>query len=275
MDSNDLPFKTASLQQLSLDEELTTCYFKDASVFEGTLDEFNALFWPEYATIEIENAIFKVKAKPLLEASRYFSGAFNPESPWIEVQRKSVKITDFHSASFLAFIHWLFENKIDESNILLPDTLSPCFDEDDTEEIRVGNREILSFAKGDRRLDNLVDTYILGEYLQAPGFLNEVIVELILQYSEFYRRNFCRNRWIPLHNLDDIFERTVETSPLRRMVLDLLCTCLTKNVFKQAVKDEVIPAEVIAALATRAIDQAFQRPPQQPWSQTEVYRVDT
>ena len=237
----------------------------------------NALSWPEYATIEIENAIFKVKATALLEASRYFSAAFDSKSPWVEVQKKSVRITDFHPASFLAFVHWLFENKIDGSKLLLPDTLSPCFDEEDnTDEIRVGNRERLSLAEGDHRLDNLVDAYILGEYLQTPEFLNEVIVELIRQYSNFNRQNDWLSRWIPLHNLDYIFERTVETSQLRRLVLDLLSTCLTRNVFRQAIKDGIIPTEAIEALATRSIDsQAFQRTLKQPWSQTEDYLVKT
>lgn len=128
----------------------------------------------------------------------------------------------------------------------------------------IGNeRDIRTGEKGEQelrmaKLELLIESYILGDYIQAPfGFMDRVMSCVVRAFGELY---IASEGKLPLEKMRDIWERTYPETPLRDVVVDLLATSFLKSNMKHAlVRGELgedIVREIIDAVRERREENA-------------------
>ena len=88
------------------------------------------------------------------------------------------------------------------------------------------------------KLELLVESYILGDYIQAPfGFMDRVVSCVIAALGEVFEGGYSPHKHqksrsesrIPVEILKLIWEDTYPGTPLRDVVVDLLASCFSRG----------------------------------------------
>jgi hypothetical protein len=198
--------------------------------------------------------------------SVYFSGLFRYGKTWLESRSGVVRLEDIEANAFAVYQLWLETGSIgSESNTVQEaqqqEVGEPVENQEDGTphdgEVVVGNKTNIFETAIDERVDLLTHCYLLGDYIGAPGFQNDVIDEI----SRFYADVYNTDSQIPLYNIGYICHKTTFGSRLRHFVVDALSCGLSKKTLTEAAEWDLIPLDVVVAIAGNAMDDK-----DEPWN---------
>lgn len=170
---------------------------------------------------------YYIHEKPAAECSEYVWSALHPA--WRkESQDLVITLTDEDPIAFEIFLRWTYFRRIIMKYYLsfVPDSRDPLR-KNDTNAYFMGTQIVESGSKWPRRLfwtglnshgkevaiEDLVEAYLLGQYLNAPRFCDDVISIMLDIRTE--------RRYLPSPSvIKRVFEHTPETSPLRRFMVE-------------------------------------------------------
>ncbi|CZR55383.1 uncharacterized protein PAC_05270 [Phialocephala subalpina] len=186
----------------------------------------------------------------------FFKLSLRPSGCWIEAQKDTVELPHFHPTVFKIFQCWVEDGCFDwdlcSGNWFTRSSPSHT-------KVLVGNKQHVEEALVSTSLDGLVQCYILGDYLDAPGFQNETMDQLYELYANIHYNDYE----IPLYNIRYIRENTSHGSLLLRFVIDALQFCLSKKTLLLAGEKGLIPGGLAVALAAEGLEPAERVA---PWS---------
>jgi len=183
--------------------------------------------------------------------SAYFAAAFHTKNSWVESVQRIIQLPCIDPVSFAVYKQWLETGNIILFNLPLdPNRYVFGFDAyKKNKDVVAGNKHNLSISSIELSLDILINCWILGDFLQAPAFQNDVLDDLEEQYFTLGHES----HQIPLHNLAYIVENTTPDSPLRLFIIDGISKLLSKTTFTKASNLSLIPAEIAFAIAANSM----------------------
>jgi hypothetical protein len=191
---------------------------------------------------------------PLRRYSKFFAKAFSCSSQFIEAQRGRVELPEVELSSFTVFKNWLETGHIEDSDTLLPKTKEFCSImsqdnvskmADDSSKWIYADGNGITFGSVDKRLERLTDCYILGDFLFAPGFQNDVIGLIMAQYAKIH----SNGGRVPLYNIEYVCQSTTPRNPLRRLLVDTLFAGLRRETLDLIEEKDILPREIIENVA--------------------------
>ncbi|KAL2063379.1 hypothetical protein VTL71DRAFT_5184 [Oculimacula yallundae] len=201
----------------------------------------------------------------LIKSSKYFSDSLG--KGWKEANAGEYCLSDARLQDLHIFARFVRKGDLDDDDI---DSLAnPRYSVEETEHYvhgelgyaRAGFQQI-EFGSPDLVIDRLINCYLLGEYLQSPGFCNAVMDHLTLHYKYFHEDN---GDTAPLWNLGLAFGG-IRNSGLQRFVADILILVLSAKTLRQAIQMGYISnivGEEISASALRSREKVLREDP--PW----------
>jgi hypothetical protein len=159
-------------------------------------------------------------------------------------------------SNLAVFQFWLKNGQLEDTDSLLPEATKSLTKGTNQEmlddfllsetlpEWLVGNIQEIVGTYLDPKFERLVDCYLLGAYLQCPGFQNATINAIVNSHMHdgYYKY------WIPLYNLYYICENTTSKEPLRRLTVDMIYWCLSDDTLALAKKLKIIPGDILDAV---------------------------
>jgi hypothetical protein len=213
-----------------------------------------------------DGVVFPVETGLLQHTSIYFSGLFRYDRTWLESRSRVVRLEDVEGDAFAVYKLWLDTGSTDSPSAIFQQTQPQLEQEETAEEelnncnpdgdIVFGNKNNIFESTLDGRLDLLTHCYFLGDYIGTPAFQNDVMDEISHLYHDLHNTDSK----IPLHNIGYICQRTTATSPLRRFVVNAIRCGLSKKTLTQAAELDLIPLDVVVAIAADAIGDV-----DEPW----------
>lgn len=217
-------------------------------------------------TIILENGhIFKFDQEVLKNSSNYFAKALATYANWIETQEGVFRLFGVEAMYLFLFKYFIEHGYLAATPYLIPQSMprdqTPKLDGVDSNI----NRSLSSPKSGaclavdkssvfeteiDERLGHLIECYLLGMYLHAPGFQNAVMGEIFRQYTSNFRETF-----VPLYNLHYISDHTTSQTPLRRFVVDMLEESLSAKALALAAKQGYIPEDIFRDVVRRRVEK--------------------
>ena len=195
----------------------------------------------------------------VIKASKYFFDSMI--MGWKEAKSGEFCLVDIRHQNLQLFSHYVRKGYLDETDI---DSISrPGLSAEEEQEyvhgtlgyVRAGKDDI-EFGPPDMLIDRLLNAYLLGEYLQSPGFCNEIMDQITIHYRYFSDEN---DETAPLWNLELAFGG-IRNSGLQRFVADVLNRALSEKTFRIAVQEGYlndVVGEEMAAATLRDKDQKY------------------
>ncbi|KAL2063749.1 hypothetical protein VTL71DRAFT_5554 [Oculimacula yallundae] len=154
--------------------------------------------------------------------------------------QRVLRLADLNKDAFCIYSLWLSTREVHVDRLLgyssFFATLSYVGDD------RSISEEWVRMAK----LNVLIESYIFGDYIQAPfGFQDLIMSHIIEAYGETFEAN---NFMIPLDHVRDIWERMYPNTPLRIVMVDMLSSCLSKFTLGEAFKLGMLSVEISCAV---------------------------
>ncbi|KAF8848347.1 hypothetical protein BDZ45DRAFT_753918 [Acephala macrosclerotiorum] len=207
-------------------------------------------------SIIVRDHTFKMNRQSLETNAGFFKLSLRSSGGWVELLNNTFKLPTFSPTTFKMFQCWVEDGGFDwdlcSGNWFTRTSPSRA-------SVLVGNKQYVQQALVSTSLDGLVECYVLGDYLDAPGFQNEAMDQLSELYSSIHYENYE----VPLHNIRYIWENTSYGSLLLRLLMDALQFCLSKKTLLLAAGKGLIPGGLAVALAAEGLERAE---PVAPWS---------
>ena len=156
-------------------------------------------------------------------------------------------------ATFNVFQYWLRTGSIEDTDTLVPEFCLPMrpdgtfpYKPPKLRSVLVGNKSTvyLSPIKADK-IDQLVQCWLLADYIEAPAFQNDIMDAIINEYAEIYSDNFA----IPLYNILFLCKNTASGAPLRELVVDAVYSCLSPKTFRKSIEFKQISKDLALSVA--------------------------
>lgn len=179
----------------------------------------------------------------LKNVTHYFDAIFKGTYNWQETATGIVHLSNCDVSTFLVFAQWINTGYVGDLSSITDAIVMPNSGES------LDGKRLGMYAKRDwihnqafnPTFDLLFDAWQLGDYFICPTFQNAVMNEILKWYS-------TAGDTIPLYNLRYIFDNKPESSPLRRVLLDSVRFGIDTEVFRDAMKMNAIPMELIKEL---------------------------
>jgi hypothetical protein len=205
-----------------------------------------------------DGTVFIAETEMLQHTSIYFSGLFRHAKSSLESRSGVVRLEVVEANAFAIYQLWLNTGSINNNSTAIqqpqqqgPSKLTGMVGGvPQNEYVAASNKLDIIKTSIDDKVDLLTHCYLLGDYIGAPGFQNDVIDEISRLYSDFY---YADSR-IPLHNIGYICDKTTSNNPLRCFVVDALHCGLSRNTLTEAAEINLIPLDVAVAVAGNAIE---------------------
>ncbi|PVH75312.1 hypothetical protein DL98DRAFT_536713 [Cadophora sp. DSE1049] len=200
----------------------------------------------------------------IVKVSKYFFDSLT--KGWKEAKTGEYMLADTGLQELQVFAQFVRKGDLDDVDIAK--MLSNPVKSKDEKELYVhgitgyarGGKFEIEFDYPDVVIDRLIGCYLLGEYLQSPGFCNAVMDQLTQYYRSFFNDN---DNAVPLWNLHFAFGG-IRNSGMQRYVADILNHSLSEKTFRLALEldyfNDIVGEEVCAA-AFRDREQKFRGPP--------------
>lgn len=191
--------------------------------------------------------------------SRYIKNAF--ERRWLLSSARDIH--NIHISGVRRDLWLVFQNFITSKTLSVGE--GPPEDNHRAEQAAGGKNDI-RLGKWDPEIHRLVQLMLMGEFLEAPAFLNAVMDQLISAYRRFYQENDGR---VPLGNVNHIFEKS-SGSYLQRFIVDNLVYSMSARTRMQAFKEGHLKDYIRIRSHLRA-DDAANTIRDAPWDHREQY----
>ncbi|ESZ93113.1 hypothetical protein SBOR_6485 [Sclerotinia borealis F-4128] len=173
------------------------------------LEDFSKVFTIVIGSDKDERRV-KVSVALLSAQSFYFKGACAEK--WLGVD-KILEFPHERPETFEIFTAWLNAGDIKHASSLQKT------EESDDDQTRA--------RKLSKRWKQLLNCYIMADYIQAPKYMNTIMNALVATLKDFEGQPTETNELAPLcdscaETIDIIWDKTLVRSPLRKLVLDTL-----------------------------------------------------
>ncbi|KAI9676800.1 MAG: hypothetical protein M1829_002895 [Trizodia sp. TS-e1964] len=168
---------------------------------------------------------FAVHKAPVCEVSPFFRAAL--DGNFRESKEGIIKLPDEDPKIFGCFLHWLYNKRL----------RTPT---DGIDVLDKTNKKVIPWMV-------LIQLYLLGERLQVAGFKNAAVDALALKSAK------GQEALPAAHAIHHAYENTHDSSPLRRLLVDLFIWRSTAATLEHDETRDALPRDFFVDLATSAM----------------------
>jgi hypothetical protein len=182
----------------------------------------------------------RLNAVPFMNASGFIEGALRGK--WLHAPDNKVHIPGLRQDLFLQFQTFAILGELSPAR-------GPLEYYGRTGMAQAGKNDI-EVGPWDVDIHHLLELFIVGDALQAPTFMNQVMTKLVSTYKRFYLEHEGR---VPIGNVRYIFAESKNVL-LRNFIVDVLLFALSDKIAHQAATGgrSILSNEVVVALRRKS-----------------------